>query len=192
MPCIDCGALIIAARKLCKPCYYRHRRKGTLYQYSTKIRSLEERFLAFYERASLTDKGCLEWPGRKLKGKFNYGIITKENDKGSEPFRAHRISYEIHKGPIPNGKVIMHTCDNPPCVNPLHLFPGTRGQNNRDSKEKGRNARGERQGRSKLKSKDVVEIRLSTKPQYILATKFGVNQGAISKIKKRKSWRHVI
>jgi hypothetical protein len=71
---------------------------------------------------------CIEWRGRRRRG--GYGMA------GSQ--RAHRWAYEKFFGPIPDGLIVMHTCDNPPCVNPLHLKVGTQGENIRDARDKGR------------------------------------------------------
>ena len=82
------------------------------------------------------DAGCLTWTGyRNPKG---YGTI---NVAGT-PVYAHRLSWENANGPIPEGKCILHKCDNPPCCNPDHLFLGTRAENNADMVAKGRARQG--------------------------------------------------
>ncbi len=78
---------------------------------------------------------CWEWTG--ATNQDGYGIIgTGEGGKTS--FRVHRMSYALHVGPIPEGKVVCHSCDNPGCVRPEHLFIGTMKDNNADRCAKGR------------------------------------------------------
>lgn len=76
--------------------------------------------------------GCWEWQGARTNG--GYGRLKYKN----QAWMAHRFSYVLHKGPIPEGLVIMHKCDNPCCINPEHLMAGTQKQNMEDCKAKGR------------------------------------------------------
>lgn len=84
-----------------------------------------------------TDRGCWEWRGaRNEKG---YGLLAlRRRTKGAEHQRVHRIMWEMHEGPIPDGLVVRHRCDNPPCVNPDHLAVGTNRQNSLDMVERER------------------------------------------------------
>jgi hypothetical protein len=78
----------------------------------------------------------LEWQGgRDLQG---YGQIFVRGQAKPTRLKAHRVSYELHVGPIPDGMCVCHTCDNPPCLNPEHLWLGTNADNTRDKTEKGR------------------------------------------------------
>lgn len=77
---------------------------------------------------------CWEWMGRKSRG---YGSLTRKTPHGTF-IRAHRYAWYLANGPIPDGMVICHKCDNPGCVNPAHLFIGTQDQNNKDRAAKGR------------------------------------------------------
>jgi hypothetical protein len=85
----------------------------------------------------LMNNGCWEWSGSKLpKG---YGVITMRLPDGmQEKHYAHRVSYELNVGLIPEGLFVLHTCDNPSCCNPNHLFVGTQLDNMRDAAIKGR------------------------------------------------------
>jgi len=80
-----------------------------------------------------TSKGCWIWEG--IKGRGGYGKTFKDGKTMS----AHRLSYEIFKGPIPDGLLICHSCDNPKCVNPSHLWAGTHQENTDDMMRKKRN-----------------------------------------------------
>ncbi|NDC95747.1 HNH endonuclease [bacterium] len=81
----------------------------------------------------LKTESCWIWTGFRFP--FGYGNFYIGKNKN---ISTHRYSYELHKGEIPEGMVVMHTCDNPPCVNPEHLVLGTQGDNLRDMMAKGR------------------------------------------------------
>jgi len=104
---------------------------------------------------------------------------------------AHRVTWEIVNGPIPDGLLVLHHCDNPPCTNPIHLFLGTIKDNSHDAMHKGRLPHGERVSGSKLTPEIIRLIRDSTDGQYDLAERFGVNQSHISRIRSRQVWRHI-
>ena len=96
---------------------------------------------------------CLVWKGSK--NKEGYGVVRVDK----RPFYAHRLSYELAKHPIPPNRVIMHSCDNPSCINPDHLRCGTHADNVRDKVMKGRGAFGEKHGHAKLTIQQVRWIR---------------------------------
>ncbi len=146
---------------------------------------LEERFTKLGEDECWLWQGSLDKKGRgriRVNGRLD---------------RPHRISYLIYEGPIPEGKCVCHRCDVPACVNPNHLFLGTKGENNTDRNKKGRTRtgdfRGEKGPAAKLTEEQVLEIRrLYPKlSQSQLAQKFGVCQMTISWIVRRKRWAHI-
>jgi hypothetical protein len=102
-----------------------------------------------------------------------------------------RIIYEKYNGIIPEGMVIRHICDNPLCINPEHLLIGTPKENIYDCIERGRNAKGEKQGSHKLSDNQIREIIMSKEKASDLASKYKVTKGNIYVIKKRKSWKHI-
>lgn len=104
---------------------------------------------------------------------------------------AHRISWEFTNGAIPGGKKILHTCDNPPCVNPSHLFVGTHADNVADRVSKGRSAVGERNGRSKLNEDEVKKIKTSSLKNRELAKIYSVDPRTIYGIKNSLTWKHI-
>lgn len=170
--CVLCGHDKTVGRKLCKSCYYKEKRKGTLENFPQA--TLADSFM---NRVSKTEE-CWNWTGTKHQ--YGYGVVVINN----KSIRAHRYSYELHKGAIPDGLVVMHSCDNPSCVNPDHLSLGTRLDNNRDAKEKGRNATGERNGQSKLSNSTIEEIRslVGIKNTYI-ATIYNIDPSHVSRIR---------
>lgn len=135
---------------------------------------------------------CWEWQG--MRTATGYGIVARPGKHG-RTITAHRYSYELHIGPIPEGMLVCHKCDNPPCCNPNHLFIGTIAENQQDMAEKGRSRYGENHWRHKLTTQDVKAIRElyadAGWPMRQLANHFGVSESAIFKTIKRKSWKHV-
>ena len=104
---------------------------------------------------------------------------------------AHRVSYELHIGPISHGLHCLHKCDNPACVNPAHLFLGTNADNMRDRDAKGRVCRGEDHADAKLTEKQVLAIRADNRPQRMIAEGYSISLTAVNQIKKRKTWQHI-
>lgn len=150
--------------------------------------SLEDRF---WNRVEKTDDGCWLWNGSRTER--GYGRIGGSDKK---VLLAHRLSWKIHFGE-PRGLCVLHRCDNPPCVNPDHLFLGTVLENNEDMREKGRGTRppyhsGESHPRAKLTLEEVLQIRSSYSPRKVtrsqLADRFGVSEGTIKAILSRRNW----
>jgi len=106
---------------------------------------------------------------------------------------AHRISYQLNIGPIPDDLCVCHRCDNPACINPDHLFLGTKKDNSQDCIDKGRwpDRKGSVNGRAKLTEAQIEEVRNASGSQSAIAARFGVNQQVVSRIKLKQAWRHV-
>ena len=140
---------------------------------------------------------CWEWEASK--DRKGYGKIWN----GDRLLRAHRVSYEIFAGPITEGLVVRHKCDNPGCVNPHHLVVGTVADNVRDMMERDRQAKGGENGNAKLCEPEVVLIKkfLVRHPPIrgrhgggqcnFLARWFGVSRVTVSQIHAQKIWTHV-
>lgn len=138
------------------------------------------------------NSGCWLWLGT-VNGS-GYGKMRVNYAQWS----AHRLSYHLHKGTIPDGMLICHRCDNRLCVNPDHLFLGTHQDNNQDCAAKGRSygykTRGEANPATNLTDaavKEIVRRRLSGDRLKPLAKSFGVSPQAICNIMKGRSWTHV-
>lgn len=149
--------------------------------------TLEQRFFSRVER---TD-GC--WT-------FRSGARTRSGHRQiwvvDRMVLAHRVSWELHHGPILEGMVVCHRCDNPPCVNPAHLFLGTVAANNEDRDLKGRHVAlpGSSNGNAKLSEYQVQEILAACadgEPQRAVAGRYGISQGLVSLIVRGKAWTHV-
>lgn len=132
---------------------------------------------------------CWNWLSTLTKQ--GYGTIW-DNDRQLQK-RAHRLSWEIHHGPIPDGSVIRHLCHNTSCVNPAHLAVGTHADNGHDQLTNPNRPFGETHGTAKLTDIDVLRIRSlrDTQSQSVIAKEYGVTQALISHIQIRRIWRHL-
>lgn len=153
-----------------------------------RARSIEERF---WEKVNKTD-GCWLWIGAKTRD--GYGQIKRYQNLSN--FRAHRLSWEIHNGPIPDGLDVLHNCDNPPCVRPDHLWLGTDADNMRDRDEKGRcRASGFPGQNAKLTEANVLDIRARYSFHKItcrmLALEYGVSAATVWHAVAGDSWKHL-
>lgn len=132
---------------------------------------------------------CHEW--QRSRRRWGYGQLYVDG----ENVPAHRFAWERVNGPIPDGMHVCHRCDNPPCVNPDHLFLGTNTDNRRDSVLKERHARGDGHGLKKLGPDDVLEIRRiaasGAHTDSEIAAMFGIKQTQASRIISGKRWKHL-
>lgn len=134
---------------------------------------------------------CIEWHRtRNQKPGFDYGRRWNPTTRRVE--LAHRMAYEEANGPIPAGLLVLHRCDNPPCVNPDHLYVGTQKQNMRDRDERtGRPSPiGERNGQAKVTTADVAAIRQRRAAGETLASiaaAFGLGASQVSRITRGQS-----
>ncbi len=132
--------------------------------------------------------GCWLWTA--AKSPRGYGMIGA-GGRLDGTLRAHRVSWILHRGEIPEGKEVCHQCDTPLCVNPDHLFLGSHEENMHDAVKKGRTSRGEQRPSAKLTEDQVREIRASTETQTEIAIRYGICQQHISDVKSGRKWRHV-
>lgn len=131
--------------------------------------------------------GCWLWLG--AVDRKNYPR-TRRRDIDDQ--YAHRYSLSLDHGPLGDLHA-LHRCDNPICVNPGHLFPGTQNDNTQDMIAKGRDRHpfGEENGLAKLTEEKVREIRRSAESQGVMAARYGVTKPAIRSILKNRTWSHV-
>ena len=173
----------------------RHYQRNRLYNspIATKLSAAAFRNMPTYERF-LSNIGnmenCWEWVSGCDKDK--YGRFTGEVD-GVVHKSAHRYSYHYHNGPIGAGLMVCHTCDNPRCVNPEHLFLGSAKDNMQDKIAKGRSRipKGENSHYAKITDADAVLILRDPRPYKQIALDYGLTVGGVSDIKNKNSWTHL-
>jgi hypothetical protein len=157
------------------------------------LTSVSEKFLArFWSKVDVrSPEECWEWQASRTGHGYGQFCLRK-----GMPMTASRIVMGLTIGrPLAQGEVACHACDNPPCVNPAHIFPGTQSDNAKDCVRKGRRnaAFGERNG-AKLTEADVREI-LSAPARYgiteQLGRQYGVAGNTIRAIRARRKWKHI-
>ncbi len=161
----------------------------------------------FFSRVKKTNS-CWIWMGSKLP--HGYGMLRARWTGKKTMWRTHRYSWLIHRGVIPEGMCVLHRCDNPPCVNPRHLFLGTQADNNEDMRRKGRLInvggdkhwtrlypdkvlRGEKNGMAVLTAEQVKEIREKARTHTCkeLMTEYGVCLASIKNVISRRTYASV-
>lgn len=186
--CAKCGAEKPATREFFHWTSSRQGPRKKLHSYCiaclTKPRpTLEDRFWP----KVIKGPDCWGWNASTVKG---YGKIWLSGR--NEP--AHRVSYELHFGPIPEGLVVRHKCDNRACTNPEHLELGTTADNQRDKVVRGRSLKGERHSLAKLTNDEVRQIRRLHSEGVRsgkIAKRFGIDRTNVWQIATRRTWRHI-
>lgn len=143
--------------------------------------SVREKFEANFDR---TD-GCWEWKGT-IDG-YGYGVL----DHNYKRYRGHVLALEFDGRPVPAGMMGCHHCDNPKCVRPSHLYPGTEQDNANDASSRNRLSKGSAHHMSKLSEDDVRKMRALDLPYAEIARRFGVSRITASRAVRGETWRHV-
>lgn len=178
--CLECGSIFYRApregwaewfgRQMCSKACVWSRRAARLWSDVSRPEGRE---------------ACWLWP--HVRDKDGYGKV-RFNGRDE---RAHRAAWIRAFGPIPVGQHVLHRCDNPPCTRASHLFLGDNAMNSADRVAKGRSARGEAQGLSKLHNEDVLYIRAAKDTHVAMAERFGVCTKSIQRLKRGLTWGHV-
>lgn len=170
----------------CKTCVAKHCQKTNAFHWdSLDYLQKLERLKKSFEKKVIKQEGCWDWKGACQKS----GYITIRFNVGK--IGGHRASWLIYKGEVPVGLQVNHHCDNRRCTNPEHLYVGTRKQNDQDKVTRNRQAKGSKNGSSKLTEQQVekiLQLIKSGKTDTKIANDFNVSPACIWWIKSGQSW----
>lgn len=182
--CVECNVTFrptVSTQIICgRKCAGKHANRKRVQKYESTVET------RFWSRVN--KKKCWTWTG--AVSAEGYGTLRIN----SKTWLAHRFAWTLTYGSVANDTCVLHRCDNPPCVNPDHLFSGDRSINNKDKVLKGRQSRhdGIKNPNAKLTTEQIKEIRaLYATGQYKqveLAARFGVIQPHISRIIRKEAW----
>lgn len=144
---------------------------------------VNERFWRFV----VPSEGCWTWAGSLVPS--GYGQMKVDG----KPVRAHRLSWEMHFGPIPTGMEVCHHCDNRSCVRPDHLYLGTHSMNMRDMNRKGRGLGTIKPGEARhrtLSDAQVAAVRVDLRPSRVVAREYGVHQTTVVRVRNGSIWKN--
>jgi len=133
------------------------------------------------------NSGCWFWDGKCDRA--GYGVVATR----PRHLSAHRLAYQLFCGEIPEGGCILHSCDQPSCINPDHLRVGSHGDNSNDRVARGRAAgpKGERHAAALLSASDVLAIRADTRRHRLIAADYGISARHVSSLKAGLYWKHI-
>lgn len=172
----DCDRDAIA-RGWCRRHYLRWHKYGDPTAWRNDPTPIAERFWAKVNRS----EGC--WPWTAGTNRAGYGRI-RLGGRGGGVELAHRLSWKLHTGTDPGDLCVLHKCDNPPCVNPEHLFLGTPADNTQDMVRKNRT-------KSPLTPNQVLAILTDHRTGRLAAEAFNVSYDQVKAIRSGRTWNHV-
>lgn len=173
------------AKDMCRLHWERVRRNGATERLTIDPSTPPDERLA---KLSRREGDCIVYTGHLNAN--GYGQITFRGKN----IAVHRLAYETYHGTLATDAVVCHMCDNPPCINPNHLYAGTHADNGRDKRVRRRSTFGERNAGHKLTEQQVLEIdsRLRAgESQRSLAAEYGIGQTTVSRINRRASWAYL-
>lgn len=158
----------------------------------SKKASLETRFWAKVDKRGPDE--CWPWVA-KATTNYGYGRMALGGSSGGQ-VRAHRASYALEYGSVPDGLDVCHRCDNPPCCNPNHLFLGTATENMRDAAIKGRispppHSFGEKHHNAKFGRETALSISTDQRSARVLAAEYGVSEMTIYRLRRGTTWKNL-
>jgi hypothetical protein len=139
----------------------------------------------FWSKVDKTGE-CWLWTASRNASGYGYFQLRPHTN------RANRAAWILTNGAIPAGMVVCHSCDNPPCVRPDHLFLGTNTENRHDSMLKRRHAHGTRHHSARFTDDEVRAVRSSTEQTMVLAARFGVSDVTIRNIRSGRLYKHLV
>jgi len=177
------------ARQLCGKHYQRWRKFGNpLITHSTRP---DISFEEWFWQQIKVDEQTECWIWQLALATRGYGQVSIKR----KSYRAHRIAYELFYKESAKGKLVCHTCDNPPCINPHHLFLGTAKENTQDMIQKSRHYHGERHHFAKLTAQAVLDMRNRHAKGDVtiaqLAREYGISEPSANRVIAGITWRHV-
>lgn len=173
--CSVCGSEKVVGRLLCRKHYQALWRVGAHETHALDKRPIKERLM---EKMTPAPNGCWEWTGGMRAD--GYGLVWFEG----KAQRAHRIAYQVLKGPLDTKDVLCHKCDNRKCINPDHIFIGSRADNVRDAASKNRMPHGKSHWNATLSDAQIAMIRSIEGVTYTeIARQFGVAQSTVSRLR---------
>jgi hypothetical protein len=136
---------------------------------------------------------CWPWRGNRAMDGYGSLLVAAPTPSGHTTARAHRLMFEAVRGPVPSGMFVCHTCDNPACVNPSHLWLGTAADNSRDMVAKGRKKKGAAHHNAKMTPEGVAELRAlhatGTRTLKSLGEQFGIGTSQVHRLVNNQSWK---